>query len=233
MPEYTTTTTTSYYANTFVDSLRNLYGNFINFLPNFLVAVIILVIGWIFAVFVAKLIRQVLHSLKLDELGDKLGLDQLSAKVGMKLSVSGTIAWLIKWFLLIAVFLTASDYLGLSKVSDFFNGVLAYIPDVIAAAAILLIGSMVANFLSKLVRHSAQAAGLSSSDLLAAVTQWSIMVFTVLATLGQLNVAKTFVDTLYQGFIAMVVIAGGLAFGLGGKEHASRVLDKIEKDIKS
>lgn len=215
------------------DSLRNLYARFIAFLPNFLVAVIILVVGWVVAVFVAKLVKQVLHSLKLDEVGDKLGLDEVSARTGVKMSVSGTIAWLVKWFLLIAIFLAAADIMQLTQISAFLNQVLMYIPSVIAGAAILLVGTMVASFLSKLVRHSVQAAGLSSADLLGAVTQWAVMIFTVLATLDQLKVASAFVQTLFTGIIAMLAIAGGLAFGLGGKEHANKVLNKVERDIKS
>lgn len=227
----------NYYDNTYStavsESLSGLYARFINFLPNFLVAIIILVVGWIVAIAVAKLIKQVLQTVKLDEVGDKLGLDQLSARTGVKMSVSGAIAWLVKWFLLIALFLAAAEILGLAQISDFLNQVLLYIPNVVAGAAILLVGTMVAGFLSRLVRHSVQAAGLRSADMLAAVTQWSVMIFTVLATLDQLKVASAFVQTLFTGVIAMIAIGGGLAFGLGGKEHASRMLDKIEKDIKS
>ncbi len=221
------------YTDTLSESLQDLYARFIDFLPSFLVAVIILIVGWIVAVAVAKLIKQVLNSLKLDEIGDKLGLDQLSARTGIKASVSGTLAWLVKWFLLIAVFLAAADILGLDQISSFLNAVLAYIPNVVAAAAILLVGTLVAGFLSRLVRHSVQAAGLSSADFLGAVTQWSVMIFTVLATLDQLRVAQAFVQTLFTGFIAMLAIAGGLAFGLGGRDHANKVLDKIERDVKS
>jgi hypothetical protein len=225
------------YSNSYTDaismSLRDLYLRFINFLPNFLVAVIILVVGWVVAVFVAKIIKQILHTIKLDEIGDKLGLDEVSARTGMKMTVSGTVAWLVKWFLLIAVFLAAAEILGLTQISAFLNQVLLYIPNVIAGAAILLVGTMMARFLANLVRHSVQAAGLASADLLAAVTQWAVMIFTVLATLSQLQVAKPFVDTLFTGIIAMLAIAGGLAFGLGGRDHATKVLNKIEKDIKS
>ncbi len=227
----------NYYANSYSDavasSLRDLYARFINFLPNFLVAVIILVVGWVVATFVAKLVKQVLHSAKLDEIGDKLGLDEVSARTGMKMTVSGTIAWLVKWFLLVAIFLAASDILNLTQVSEFLNQVLLYIPNVIAAAAILLVGSMVARFLGNLVRHSVKAAGLSSADLVATVTTWSVMIFTVLATLDQLKVATAFVQTLFTGIIAMLAIAGGLAFGLGGRDHANKVLDRVERDIKS
>jgi hypothetical protein len=226
-----------YYANSYSDavasSLRDLYARFINFLPNFLVAVIILVIGWVVATFVAKLVKQVLHSAKLDEIGDKLGLDEVSARTGMKMSVSGTIAWLVKWFLLVAIFLAAADILNLTQVSEFLNQVLLYIPSVVAAAAILLIGTMLARFLGNLVRHSVKAAGLVSADLLATVVTWAVMIFTVLATLNQLKVAQAFVQTLFTGIIAMIAIAGGLAFGLGGRDHASKVLDRVEKDIKS
>jgi hypothetical protein len=221
------------YSDAIASSLQDLYARFIGFLPNFLVAVIILVIGWVVASFVASLLKQVLHSAKLDEIGDKLGLDEVSSRTGVKMSVSGTIAWLVKWFLLVAVFLAAADILQLTEVSEFLNQVLLYIPNVIAGAAILLVGTMVARFLANLVRHSVKAAGLVSADLLATVTQWSVMIFTVLATLDQLKVAQAFVQTLFTGIIAMLAIAGGLAFGLGGRDHATKVLDKVERDIKS
>lgn len=214
-------------------SLQDLYVRFINFLPNFLVAVIILVVGWIVATAVAKLVKSVLHSVKLDEVGDKLGLDQVSARTGVKMSVSGTLGWLVKWFLLLAVFLAAADILQLDQISQFLNDVLAYVPNVVAGAAILLVGTLVAGFLSKLVRHSVQAAGLNSADLLGSVTQWAVMIFTILATLDQLKVAQAFVQTLFTGVIAMLAIAGGLAFGLGGRDHASKVLDKVERDVRS
>lgn len=221
----------------YFDSLRdpatNLYNGFINFLPDFIVALIVLVVGWIFAVSVAKLIKSLLVSARVDEFGNKLGLQQVSATTGVHMSIAGTLAWLVKWFVLIVVFLFAADTLGLDQISAFLQSILAYIPKVVAATGILLAGLMLARFLSRVVRTSVAAAGLASADLLAAVVKWAVVVFTVLATLQQLQVAYAFITTLYTGFIAMIAIAGGLAFGLGGKEHASRVLDKIEKDIKS
>jgi hypothetical protein len=212
---------------------ENISAKFVNFIPNFAMAVVILVVGWIVATFLAKLVRSLLVSAKVDEVGDRLGLQQASARTGMKLSISGAIAWLIKWFALIVIFLAAADILGLDQISDFLNRVLLYIPNVIAAAAIMLVGTLVARFLARMVRSSVAAAGLTSADLLGAITQWSIMIFAILAALDQLNVAEAFVRTLFTGIIVMIAIAGGLAFGLGGREHATRILDKIERDIKS
>lgn len=221
------------YLNDVREPLENLYNGFVDFLPSFLMAVIILVVGWILAVTIAKLVKSVLVSAKVDEFTDKLGLEQASTRTGIKLSVAGTIAWLIKWFLLIAFFLAAADILGLDQISGFLRDVLAYVPRVVAAAAIMLAGLMLARFLARVVRGSVSAAGLASADLLGAVTQWAIVVFTVLAALQQLVIAPELIGTLFTGFVYMIALAGGLAFGLGGKEHASRVLDKIERDIKS
>jgi hypothetical protein len=221
------------YFNEVREPLENLYNGFIDFLPEFLMAVIVLVVGWILASAISKLVKSLLLSSKVDEFGNRMGLDQVSQRTGTTMSIAGMVAWFVKWFILIAIFLGAADILGLDQISNFLRDVLAYIPKVVAAAAILLTGLMIARFLSRVVRGAVQAAGLASADLLAAVTQWSITVFTVLVTLQQLGVAAAFVQTLYTGFIAMVAIAGGLAFGLGGREHAQKVLNKIERDIKS
>jgi hypothetical protein len=221
------------YLNNVREPFRNLYNGFIDFLPEFLMALIILVVGWILASFIARVIKSLLQSAKVDEFGDKMGLDQVSQRTGTKMSVAGAIAWLVKWFILIAVFLGVADILGLDQISGFLRRVLDYIPNVVAAAAIMFAGLMVGRFLARVVRGSVQAAGFASADLVAAITQWSIGVFTVLAALQELGIAEQFIGTLYTGFIAMVAIAGGLAFGLGGREHATRVLNKIERDVKS
>lgn len=221
------------YANQFLDPLKNLWVGFLDFLPEFVVAIISLIVGWIFITWVAAGVKRLLLGARVDEFSDKLGLDQVSNRTGVKMSVAGALAWLVKWFFLIVLFLATADILGLEQISNFLRDVLGYLPNVVAGAAILLAGLMVGRFLARVVRTSVQAAGFASADLMGAVTQWSIGVFTVLATLQQLGVASPFIQTLYTGFIAMVAIAGGLAFGMGGREHASRVLDRIERDIKS
>ncbi|MGE5298277.1 MAG: mechanosensitive ion channel family protein [Acidobacteriaceae bacterium] len=221
------------YSTTIANSLQDLFNRIAEFLPNFIVAVIVLVVGWIIAVALAKLVKAGLMSAKVDEVGDKLGLQQVSARTGMKMTISGLIAWIIKWFLIVALFLAAADILGLTQISAFLNQVLLYIPNVVAAAAILLIGALLGRFLSRLVRHSVAAAALHSADMLGTVTYWAVMVFAILAAMDQLGVAQAFIQTLFTGIIIMIAIAGGLAFGLGGREHASKVLDRIEKDIKS
>jgi hypothetical protein len=213
-------------------SLQGLYDRIISFLPVLVVAIVVLILGWIVGVGLGKLVRKILEAIKIDKLADSLGLDKLSARTGKKLTISAFGDWLIKWFFLVATFVAAADILGLPHVSVFLYGqVIPYFGNVIVAMAIMLIGIVSANFLMGVVKHSLAAGGLRTSDSLALITKWAILVFALLAALAELRVAATFVQDLFRAFVAMLAIAGGIAFGLGGKEHAKKTLDAIEKDL--
>ena len=138
----------------------------------------------------------------------------------------------MKWFFIVATFVAAADILGLSQVGAFLYGeVIPYFGNVIVAVAILLIGMIAANFLHGVVKHALQAGGLRTSDTLALITKWAILIFALLAALSELRVASDFVQDLFRAFVAMLAVAGGIAFGLGGKEHAKKILDAIEDDV--
>lgn len=220
------------YQGSVVDSFQSLWYKVVGFLPNLLAAVVVLVAGWIIAVFLAKIVHRILVAIRVDNAANRVGLDELSARVGRKLSIASFGEWVVKWFFLILVFLAAADILGLTQVSTFlYTRVFPYFGNVIAAIAILLIGSLAANFLAGLVKGALSAGEIGASQALSAVTRWAIMIFAVLAALSQLNVASDFLKFLVVGVIAMIAIAGGLAFGLGGREHAKKVLDAIERDL--
>lgn len=213
-------------------SLQSLFDRIMNFFPVLVIALVVLILGWIIGVSLGRLVQKILEAIKIDNLASSLGLDRLSARTGKKLSVAVFGNWLVKWFFLIATFVAAADILGLQQVSSFLYGqVIPYFGNVIVATAILLIGTVAANFLQGVVRHSLAAGGLHSSDTLALITKWAVLVFAFLAALSELRVASLFVQDLFRAFVAMLAIAGGIAFGLGGKEHAHKALDSIEKDL--
>ena len=213
-------------------SLQGLYQRLADFVPTLVVAIIVLILGWLIGSGLGKLVQTVLEAIKIDSLANNVGLDKLSARTGKKLSVSVFANWLVKWFFIIATFVAAADILGLSQVGTFLYGqVIPYFGNVIVAVAIMLIGMIAANFLHGVVRHALQAGGLRTSDTLALLTKWAVLVFTFLAALAELRVAEAFVSDLFRAFVAMIAIAGGLAFGLGGKDHAKKVLDAVEEDV--
>ena len=213
-------------------SLQSLYERIAGFVPVLIVSLVVLILGWIVGIGLGNLVQKLLEIIKVDALANSLGLDRLSGRVGRKLSVAVFGNWLVKWFFIVATFVAAADILGLQQVSTFLYGeVIPYFGNVIVAVAILLIGMVAASFLEGIVRNSLRAGGLHTSDTLALITKWSVLIFAFLAALSELRVATEFVQTLFTAFVAMLAIAGGLAFGLGGKEQARKVLDAIEKDV--
>jgi len=136
---------------------------------------------------------------------------------------------LVYWFLVIAFVLAASDALGLAVLSEFLKEVLFYIPNVVAAVLVMLVAVVVANFLRKLIHASIKSAQLHAANFLGTLTWWAVVLFGLFAALNQLNVARDVVTSIVTGFIAMLALAGGLAFGLGGKEYAASLINKLKQ----
>ena len=222
----------SNYPNTVVDSLRNLYTEVLLYLPNVIVALIVLILGWLLGTFLGSLVHKLLVAIKIDVLADQLGLDRLSSRAGRKFSIAKLGDWVVKWFFFIGSLIAASEILGLTEVTRFlYEGVLAYAGHVLVAIVILLLGILAANFLSGVVGSAVRASGLGSSTALASITKWSIIIFTLIAALSQLQIATAFLQDLFRAIVALIAIAGGIAFGLGGRDHAKKVLDEVERGL--
>ena len=127
--------------------------------------------------------------------------------------------------------MAAPDNFGLSEVTSILKEVLFYIPNVIVSVLILLVAVWLANVLKKIVQASISASSIRAAAFLGTVTSWSIMVFAVFGVLIQLGIAPAVVQTLVMGIIAMLAIAGGLSFGLGGKEAAADFLKNLKREI--
>lgn len=212
-------------------TLSSLGSDFVGFLGQILLAVILFIIFWVIGVSLGKLLAEGIKALKVDSILAKMGLDQVVQRAGMSLDTGAFFGAILKWFFIIAGLLVAANVLDLDQVSSFLENVLAYIPNIIVASIILIAGIIVADFVSKVVASSISAAGLKSAPFVSNVVKWAIFIFALIASLDQLQVAQTFINTLYIGLVAMIAIAGGLAFGLGGKEHASEFIGKIKRNI--
>lgn len=221
------------YQVTVVNALSDLYNKTISYLPNLVAAIIVLIVGWLLATFLSKLVMKILELVKIDHLADQLGLKNLSERVNKKLSIAALGAWLVKWFFFLGTFVAAAEILGFTEVTTFlYQDVLSYAGHVVVAMAVLLLGILAANFFSEIVFSAVKASGFHKAETLGALTKWAIVVFTAIAALSQLQIATDFLQDLFRAFVAMLAIAGGIAFGLGGKDNAKKVLDGIEEDLR-
>ena len=218
----------------FSESLLNLWYGFMNFIPSLLGAVIIFIIGWAVGSIVGKAISQLLAAIKIDKLFESAGAEDLMNRAGLKLNASGFIGGIVRWFVIVVFLMASLQIIGLTQVNAFLSeAVLYYLPKVIIASLVLIIATIIADAMKKLVQASAKAANLNSANVLGSVTKYAIWIFAITIALSELGIATYFMQVLFMGLIVMLAIAGGLAFGLGGKEAAARAIENISKDMSS
>ncbi len=217
--------------NATVQALQSLWLGFLDFIPALIGALVVFVIGWIIAMIIGRIVAEVLKKLKFDKLFDNKVLRDALEKANLKIGVSDFIGAITKWILVLVFLSVAADILGLGQFSLFLNDVLAYIPNVVIAALIFVAAVVVADILEKIVRASVESVKVGYGGMVAAIVRWSIWIFAIFAILLQLNVASVVIQVLLQGIVAFLVIAGGLAFGLGGKDVAAEVLRAMKKKL--
>lgn len=212
-------------------ALTDVTSRVINFIPNVVGAIVVLIAGWVVGALLEWAVESVLRAISLPTLFEKVKIEEIVRKTGSKKDTCGLIGSVVKWVVLIVAFIAAADILQLTPVRDFFNNVLGYIPSAVAAAAILLIGTILAHFMARVVEGSIKVSNLPFSTSAASITKYGILVFTVIIALSQLGIATAFLQTLFTGFVALIAIAGGLAFGLGGQEAAKDAISKIKREV--
>ena len=211
-----------------VGSLQNLWFGFVSFVPNLIAALVVLIVGLIVAAGLGTLVEKIFDAIRLDRFLEKVGLKPYFDRAGIKLRGAYFLGRLVYWFIVIAFLLAVSSSLGLYALSGFLTNILNYLPNVIAAVLIMLAAVVLGNFLRRIVTASVMGAKLHAAHFLGSLTWWVIVVFGLLAALTQLNIAADIINSIVTGFIAMLALAGGLAFGLGGRDYAGYLVNKLK-----
>jgi Conserved TM helix len=220
-------------ANAVSGSFYDIWFTVAIYMPRILAAVVVFLIGWIIATILYRVVIEVVKVLKVNELLKGAGMDEAAKDAGFKLDAGRFLATLVMWFTALVFLVASLEILGLNVVTIFLERiVLLYLPQVIVASLILILGAILAEAVRGLVVGSAKAAGAHTANLAGSVAKYAIWIFAVLAALDQLQVASVFIQTLFTGLVIALSLAFGLAFGLGGKEAAARTIEKIRDEIK-
>jgi len=203
------------------------------FLPELIGAIIIFVVGLIIAKLVKMGIVKLLKLVRFDSAADKTGVKGFLDKGNIVKTPSEIIGSLVYWFVMILVLIASMDALGLPIVSDILNNIFLYIPNVVAAIIVLILGILFGNLLSAVVRTAASNAGLTTAEGLGKTALYAIVVFSGAIALMQLGIGGEIVSSAFGLAFGAVALAFGLAFGLGGREAAAEYLKKILTGKKS
>jgi hypothetical protein len=203
----------------------------VEFLPNFLAAIIVFIVGWFVAVWIKKLIVKILDALKLDRIFERSGWKEALEKAEIKVSVSDFFGEIIKWILVIVFLMASVEIVGLTQFSEFLGRILAWLPNLVVAVIIFIVAVVASDILGKIIKASAKKIGTGYVGIVEGIVKISIYVFAIFAILLQLGIARELVNAIIYGVIFALSLGFGLAFGLGGKDTVAKFIEDLRKKI--
>jgi hypothetical protein len=212
-----------------VEPVTQMLTRIMDYLPVLLGALVILIVGWIVAKAIRRLVNWLLKTVRFDTLADKAGISEILRKGNLEVSAREVMSSIVYWLIIIMVLVMTVDALGMPKSSDILAGLFAYVPKVIAALLVLIVAMFLANFVSGIVRTAAGNAKLPKPEILAGISRWAIIIFAVTISLEQLGIAPLLVTATFNIVLGGVVLALALAFGLGGKDAAAKYLEELKQ----
>jgi len=203
------------------------------FLVNLLVVLLILIIGWVISKLIKIIVTKLLKALKLDELSKRIELSNILAKGGITNSVSELVGIICYWLALLVTVVVAVNAVGLTIAADLLSRIVLYIPNVIAAIFILILGMFVAKILTNVIKTAAANSGLSQANLLSKIVEVVVMIFAIVIALEQLNIRANIIAFAISIILASLGLALAIAFGFGCKDIAAKIAADFFEKLKS
>jgi hypothetical protein len=212
-----------------VAPISQMLTTLMNYLPTLFGALIILTIGWLVAKTLRRMVSRGLEKIHFNKLAEKAGISEILNKGGLKTSANEVLSSLVYWLAIIMVLVMVVNALGLPQASNVLESLFAYIPNVIAAMFVLVVGMFLANFVSGIIRTAAGNASLPRPEMLATVSRWAIIIFAGTISLRELGIATLLVTTTFNIILGGFCLALALAFGLGGRDAAAKYLSEWQQ----
>ncbi len=216
------------WSNITLYSLQRIWEGFLSFIPDLIAAIVVFIAGWFVAIVIGRLVTEILKKLKFNQAVEKGSWDESLAKANIKVDASEFIGAIIKWILVIVFLQVAVGILGWNEFAGILGNVIAYLPNVIIAVLIFAVTVIIADIVEKVVRVSAERVKVGYGQMISAIVKWAIWLFAIMIILDQLNIGGILPQAIIFGIIGFLALAGGLAFGLGGRDAAAELI----KDLK-
>lgn len=212
------------WSEAFMTSMAAAMALFFSVIPKILGFLLILIVGWFIASMLERGVSALLRRVRFNELSQRAGLSDFVRKMGVNTDAAGMIGLMLKWFVRIIALAVAFDALGLPAVSEVLQQLLLWLPNVVVAIVVLVIGGLAARALSNVVRGMAREADLTNAHFLSKVASMVVWAFAVVVAVHQLGIATELVNALFIAIVGALALSLGLAFGLGGKDAAAELL---------
>lgn len=216
----------------FINSLNQFWLELISFVPKLLAVVVILIIGWVVAIAVRFTVKRLLVWMHFDKFAQKSGIEAFMSHASFSLTLSDIISQLIYWLVILLFVITGANTLGLSEVAILLQQLASYLPHIIVAIVVLIFGTLLARFVNRLVFAWLYSIKFDRALAVSTSAEYGIQILALFMALEQLGIGVQLINALFIIVFGAVFLALAIAFGLGGKEWAAKVIEDFDKNRK-
>lgn len=222
-----------YQIDIFLASLNEFWGQVATFFPKLLAVIVILFFGWICAKVSCVLIKRILDLVHFDKFADKSGLEAFLQHSEFDLTLSGVIAQVVYWLVILLFVITGANTLGLTEVAEMLNHLANYLPKIIIAIVVLIFGTLLARFVNRLVFAWLHGIKFDGALAISTSVEYGIQIFALFVALEQLDIGTQLLTALFIIMFGAIFLSLAIAFGLGGKEWAAKIVNDMQLRKKS
>jgi len=216
-------------SSTLLQSLRNSWNEVVAVLPDLLLAVLLLVVGWLIAKLLRRLAIRALRAARIDEIAERSGLDDFLVQGGVEHTTVTLIGGTVYWLILAVVFIALLDALGLRTAEVLLARLAGFVPNLVVATGILVFGTLLARVIGGLVFSYLSNIGSHAAAPIGVLARYAVLVFVLFMAAEQLAIQTAVLVSAFQIAFAALCLAAALAFGLGGRVWAERVIERYTR----
>ena len=221
-----------YQFDVFLASLNQFWVQVVNFVPKLLAVVVILFFGWIIAKLVRTAVKRILELVKFDNFAEKSGLEAFMNSGDVNVTLSGIISQVLYWLVIIMFLITGANMLGLTEVAQLLHDLAAYLPRIILAILVMIFGTLLARFINRLVFAWLHSIKFERALVVSTSVEYGIQILALFIALEQLGIGVQLINSLFVIVFGAIFLALALAFGLGGRDRAAKVIEELSNKNK-
>lgn len=212
----------------FLASMNEFWVQIVIFLPKLLAVMVILLFGWLCAKAARYGVRRILQLAQFDKIAEKSGLEAFLAHADMDLTMSGIIGQVVYWLIILLFVITGANSLGLTEMAVMLNSLANFMPKIIVAILILIFGTLLARFVNRLVFAWLHGIQFDGAMAISTSAEYTIQIFALFVALEHLDIGTQLLTSLFVIVFGAIFLALAIAFGLGGKDWAAKVVSDLQ-----
>ncbi|MGQ2965707.1 mechanosensitive ion channel family protein [Methylophilus sp.] len=221
-----------YQIDIFLSSLNQFWVELVNFVPKLLAVVVILFFGWLVAKMVRIGVKRLLEITQFDAFAKRSGLESFMRSANFNVTLSGIISQVIYWLVILLFVITCANSLGMTEVAMLLRELASYLPHIIVAILVVIFGTLFARFINRLVFAWLHSIKFEQALIISTSAEYCIQILAIFIGLEQLGIGMQLIHALFIIVFGAVFLALAIAFGLGGKDWAAKVIEQADQKKK-